>query len=53
MSDWLAHTRERQNSLRALAELTGGVAVVNTNDVEKWLKAPAGKLTARFSRRPQ
>jgi len=38
MSDWLAHTRERQNSLRVLAELTGGVAVVNTNDIEKWLK---------------
>jgi len=38
MSDWLAHTRERQNSLRVLAELTGGIAVVNTNDVEKWLK---------------
>ena len=37
-SDWLAHTRERQNSLRVLAELTGGVAVVNTNDIEKWLK---------------
>ena len=37
-SDWLAHTRERQNSLRVLAELTGGIAVVNTNDVEKWLK---------------
>jgi VWFA-related protein len=38
MSDWLAHTRERQNSLRVLAELTGGIAVVNTNDVEQWLK---------------
>jgi VWFA-related protein len=38
MADWLAYTRERQNSLRVLAELTGGVAVVNTNDIEKWLK---------------
>jgi VWFA-related protein len=37
-SDWLAHTRERQNSLRTLAELTGGFAIVNTNDVEKGLK---------------
>jgi VWFA-related protein len=36
-SDWLAHTRERQNSLRTLAELTGGIAVVNTNDIDKWL----------------
>ncbi len=37
-SDWAAHTRERQNSLRTLAELTGGFAIVNTNDVEKGLK---------------
>src|SRR5688500_8309111 len=28
-SDWNAHTRERQNSLRTLADLTGGTAVVN------------------------
>ena len=37
-SDWQAYTRERQNSLLTLAELTGGLAVVNTNDIEKWLK---------------
>ena len=38
MSDWNAYTRERRESLRTLADLTGGIAVVNTNDVDKWLK---------------
>ena len=37
-SDWLAHTRERHHSLRTLAELTGGIAIVNTNDLEKGLQ---------------
>ena len=37
-SDLLAHTRERQSSLHTLAELTGGFAIVNTNDVEKGLR---------------
>jgi VWFA-related protein len=37
-SDWLAYTRERQYSLRTLADLTGGFAIVNTNEIEKGLK---------------
>jgi VWFA-related protein len=37
MSDWNAHTRQRQDSLRTLAELTGGFAVVNTNNVDTLL----------------
>jgi VWFA-related protein len=37
-SDWLAYTRERQDSLRTLADLTGGLAIVNTNNVDSWLK---------------
>jgi VWFA-related protein len=38
MSDWLAYTRETQDSLRVLAENTGGIAVVNQNDFDKALK---------------
>jgi len=37
-SDWNSFTRERQNSLRTLAELTGGFAIVNTNEIDKLLK---------------
>ena len=37
-SDWLAHTRERQHSLRTLAELTGGFAIVNTNEIDRGLQ---------------
>ena len=36
--DWQDHVRETQNSLRTIAELTGGVAVVNQNDFERALK---------------
>jgi VWFA-related protein len=38
VSDLLAYTRERQSSLHTLAELTGGFAIVNTNDVDKGLR---------------
>ena len=37
-SDWNSFTRARQNSLRTLAELTGGFAIVNTNEIDKLLK---------------
>jgi VWFA-related protein len=37
-NDWMDHVRETQNSLRTIAELTGGTAVVNQNDFDKALK---------------
>jgi len=36
--DWNNYLRETQNSLRVLAEQTGGIAVVNQNDFSKALK---------------
>ena len=36
--DWNEYIRETQNSLRVLAEETGGIAVVNQNDFDKALK---------------
>ena len=36
--EWNRHVIETQNSLRVLAELTGGVAVVNSNNFEDALK---------------
>ena len=36
--DWNAYVRETQDSLRVLAEETGGIAVVNQNDFDKALK---------------
>ena len=38
MMDWQDHVRETQNSLRVIADLTGGFAVVNQNDFDKALK---------------
>ena len=36
--EWQNYVRESQNSLRVLAEQTGGFAVVNQNDFTKALK---------------
>jgi VWFA-related protein len=38
MTDWQDHIRETQSSLRVIADLTGGFAVVNQNDFDKALK---------------
>jgi VWFA-related protein len=38
IQDWNAYLRESQDSLRVLAEQTGGIAVVNQNDFNKALK---------------
>ena len=37
-SEWYTYVRETQDSLRVLAEETGGIAVVNQNDFDKALK---------------
>ena len=37
-AEWQNHVRETQDSLRVLAEQTGGIAVVNQNDFDKALK---------------
>ena len=37
-SDWQDHLRETQNSLRVIADLTGGIAVINTNNLAAAIK---------------
>jgi VWFA-related protein len=38
MADWQPYVRATQDSLRVLAENTGGIAIVNQNDFDKGLK---------------
>jgi VWFA-related protein len=45
MVDWQDHIRETQSSLRVIAELTGGFAVVNSNDFDKALKRIDGETS--------
>ena len=37
-TEWQDHIRETQNSLRVIAQQTGGIAVVNQNDFDKAIK---------------
>jgi VWFA-related protein len=37
-TEWETHLRKTQDSLRVVAEQTGGIAIVNTNDFDKALK---------------
>ncbi len=45
MMDWQDHVRETQSSLRVIADLTGGFAVVNQNDFDKALKRIDGETS--------
>jgi VWFA-related protein len=45
MMDWQDHIRETQSSLRVIAELTGGFALVNSNDFDKGLKRIDGETS--------
>jgi len=44
-ADWQDHVRETQSSLRTIAELTGGFAVVNRNDFTAALKRIDGETS--------
>ena len=43
--DWQDHIRETQSSLRVIADLTGGFALVNSNDFDKGLKRIDGETS--------
>jgi VWFA-related protein len=45
MMDWQDHIRETQSSLRVIADLTGGYAVVNQNDFDKAIKRIDGETS--------
>jgi len=45
MQDWQDHIRETQSSLRVIAELTGGYAVINQNDFDRALKRIDGETS--------
>jgi VWFA-related protein len=45
MMDWQDHIRETQSSLRVIADLTGGFALVNSNDFDKGLKRIDGETS--------
>jgi VWFA-related protein len=45
MTDWQDHIRETQSSLRVIAELTGGYAVINQNDFDKAIKRIDGETS--------
>jgi hypothetical protein len=36
--EWATHLRKQQDSLRVMADLTGGIAIVNTNRFTKALQ---------------
>lgn len=44
-ADWQDHIRETQNSLRVLAELTGGFATINVNDFARALERIDGDMS--------
>jgi len=45
ITEWMDYVRESQSSLRTIAELTGGFAVVNQNDFDKALKRIDGETS--------